>query len=139
MKNHKRKLRPPPVGQAELRPVDRAFIHSAMFEIGIIPIESSALDMRIALRQMSPEDARTVKRKFRKLWRKYVRSRPSSDRWTSSAAGLGKRTPSRLEKKFRKQIVLDHIWNAYIAPSLDRFENPQNEGAAQPTERKEDV
>ena len=56
--------------RANLRDVDRTFIQTVMFQCGILPMEKTDLDMRRALAQMTPEDARIVKRKFRKLWRK---------------------------------------------------------------------
>ncbi len=52
------------------------------FEEGIIPLRNfdarrSPEEVRADLAAMSPEDARKAKRKFRKMWRKHVKTRPS--------------------------------------------------------------
>jgi len=54
----------------DLKEVERALVHSVMFSAGILPMEKTTLDMRRALQQLPPEEARALKRKFRKLWRK---------------------------------------------------------------------
>lgn len=124
----------PPKSRDELRPVDKAFIHSVMFELGILPIEDPTLDMRVPLRQMSPEEARVIKRKFRKLWRKLMRAQvgnPKGKQGEAKAAqaqqklGVGKHVPSRHERLERKRLVYERVWEEIIVPMLIRFENPE--------------
>jgi hypothetical protein len=126
-----------------LRDVDRAFIHAVMFESGIIPMEKTTLDMRRALQQLDPEEARTLKRKFRKLWRKAMKQEigdPKSKRADvkETAAkqkyGVGKHVPSRTERNARKQLVFDQMWEQYIVPMLINFESAGE--AQQESEKK---
>ena len=116
----------------ELRDVDRALISSVMFQLGILPMERTDLDMRRALTQLQPEEARTLKRKFRKLWRKAMRAevgngpktRTSKTEAAKKRLGVGKHVPSRAERNARKQLVFDVLWKNAIEPMLKRFENP---------------
>lgn len=130
----KTKQRPAPRSREELRPVDKAFIHTVMFELGILPIEDPVLDMRVPLRQLTPEEARVVKRKFRKLWRKLARDRAARAGGKSGAGkqqavqkeyGMGKQQPSRAERLARKRLVYEQIWEQVIVPMLQKFENPE--------------
>jgi hypothetical protein len=115
-----------------LRDVDRAFIQTVMFEAGILPIEKTTLDMHRILKQLSPDEARQLKRKFRKLWRKAMRKEvgnPACKRANIKATaiesrlGLGKHVPSRGERTARKQLVFDQFWEEIIAPLIENFEN----------------
>lgn len=114
-----------------LREVDRAFIHSIMFELGIIPIEKATLDFQRALKQLSPEEARQLKRKFRKLWRKAMKKEVGNPKGKRAEVkeqaakqryGVGKPVPSRAERNARKQLVFDQVWKEIIAPLIDNFE-----------------
>lgn len=125
---------PAPKNRDALRPVDKAFIHSVMFELGILPIEDPTLDMRVPLRQLSPEDARIIKRKFRKMWRKCMREQvgPGTGKYATAKEkalqqklGVGKHVPSRHERLERKRLVYERLWKEYIVPMLIRFENPE--------------
>lgn len=138
--------RKPPRSRADLRAVDKAFIHAVMFQLGILPIEDPTLDMRVPLRQMSPEEARIIKRKFRKQWRKYMKEKlgtsktpakkpktgtpaeaekSARDRLITNKLGVGKHVPSRHERLERKRLVFESIWEQKIVPMLVRFENPE--------------
>lgn len=134
MSKHKHK--PPPATKEALRPVDKAFIHSIMFEMGVLPIEDPRLDMNVPLRQLSAEEARLLKRKFRKLWRKYMRENmgdpnaknaQARDNFVKIRLGVGKQVPSRAERLERKKLVYTKVWNDLIAPLLVKFENPERE------------
>lgn len=115
-----------------LREVDRAFIHTIMFELGILPMEKTTLDMQRALKQLTPEEARQLKRKFRKLWRKAMKKEVGSpkgkradakEQAAKSRLGVGKAVPSRTERNARKQLVFDQVWKEIIAPLIDNFES----------------
>jgi len=115
-----------------LRDVDRAFIQAVMFESGILPMEKTTLDMRRALHQLSPEEARKLKRKFRKLWRKAMRKEvgdpkgkraEAKEQATKTRLGVGKHVPSRAERNARKQLVFDQFWQEIIGPLIENFEN----------------
>lgn len=132
----KTNLKPPPGSKEQLREVDRAFINHVMFSAGIIPMEDTSIDVRIPLKQLSAEDARVIKRKFRKLWRKALRE--DNSHLTQSMRdiqkrklGVGKHVPSRAERHARKQLVYNMLWNTVIAPMLVKFENPERENKVQ--------
>lgn len=117
-----------------LRAVDRAIIQSVMFQCGILPMEKTDLDMRRALQQLNPEEARTLKRKFRKLWRKAMRAQVGagkSKEVREDAAkrklGVGKHVPSRAERTERKKLVFNLLWEQVIEPLITKFENPTPE------------
>ena len=112
-----------------MRPVDKAFIHGVMFQLGIVPIEEPGLDMRMPLKELTPEDARVLKRKFRKLWRKYMKELAKSENHPGRAKvryGMGKPVPSRKERLERKTLVYNRVWEEYIVPMLNKFESPDN-------------
>lgn len=135
----KNKTRPPPRRRDDLRPVDKAFIHQVMFELGILPIEDPTLDMRVPLKQLSPEEARVLKRKFRKLWRKCMKAEigpagkmaDARKKAAESKLGVGKHVPSRAERLARKRMVYERIWEQVIVPMLIKFENPERENKNQ--------
>ena len=103
-----------------------------MFQCGILPMEKTGLDMRRALQQLSPEDARVLKRKFRKLWRTAMkkqneecstRSKKAHEDASKVRLGVGKHVPSRQERNERKKLVFDLLWNEVIGPMVENFDN----------------
>lgn len=120
--------------RGNLRDVDRAFIQTVMFQLGILPMEKTDLDMRRALQQLPPEEARVLKRKFRKLWRKAMKAtvgngtkRGVRQQSTQSKLGVGKHVPSRAERNARKELVFEQLWQSTIEPMIKKFENPTKE------------
>ena len=127
-----------PSTAAELRSVDKFFIHQTMFDLGIIPMEDASLDMRRPLNALPPEEARIAKRKFRKLWRKCMRRgyNTSSIGAARSAVekkkanvyfGVGNKAVSKHASRRRKQLVFDFVWKEYIVSALENFENQNPE------------
>jgi hypothetical protein len=116
----------------ELRDVDRTFIQAVMLQCGILPMEKTTLDMRRALAQLSPEEARTLKRKFRKIWRRVMKDeiganakkKETLEKVAVRKYGVGKHVPSRSERNARKQLVFDRLWKDAIEPLIKNFENP---------------
>lgn len=117
----------------EIRDVERTFVHVVHFEAGIVPMEKTGLDMRRALNQLEPDEARKLKRRFRKLWRKLaarqVAQGSASDKMMKGKLGTGKQVPSRAERNARKQLVFDEIWASVIEPMVRRFDNAGKETA----------
>jgi len=115
-----------------LTEVERVLVHTVMFNAGILPMESSTLDMRRALQQLPAEEAKALKRKFRKLWRKAARSKapkpvptkPDQKINLDPRLGVGKRVASRRERNERKKLVCDVFWEEAIGPMMEKFENP---------------
>lgn len=129
----KKQVRPVPTRHA-MKPADRALIYAVMLEHGIVPIEDPTFDMRRALATLPPEEARAIKRRFRKMWRKLAKQ----DKKAAASAGLGKDAPSRLDRTTRKRLVLEQLWANKITPMLDRFENPTNPAETVPSASQAD-
>lgn len=104
-----------------------AFILSIMFDMGIIPIDDTTKDMDRVLSQVSPEEAREKKRKFRKLWRKAAAElkRKNIGRYGKGSGyqmlGTGKHMPSKKNMLERKRLVFEHVWYTKILPHLNVF------------------
>lgn len=115
----------------ELRDVERTFVQVVMFEVGIVPMEKTGLDMRRALKQVEPDEARKLRRKFRKVWRKAAAAAVAQGSLPTAAAksklGMGKKVPSRAERNARKQLVFDELWTSVIGPMVQRFDNAGKE------------
>lgn len=106
---------------------DRMFIHFVGLELGIIPLENISDDMRQGLEKLTPEEARKMKRKFRKLWRKYAKEEMHSatsykKRKLTQLYGIGKHQPSRSQKRARKELVKRKLWQIYIKPAIQKFD-----------------
>lgn len=121
----------------KLRAVEKALIQSVMFENGILPMEKTTLDMRRALSQLSPEESRQFKRKFRKMWRKAMRAQgDTTPAGTNKATrlkadlGVGKHVPSRAERNARKTLVFTYLWREVIEPLVERFERAGDDAPA---------
>lgn len=118
--------------QSNLRDVDKAFIYYVMFEKGIVPMENPSMDMTRALKDISPEEARTFKRKFRKVWRKawkkvIEQGNKHAVKYQTAALGVGKKSPTRAEKLARKSMVFNLVWQDQIKPMLAEFEKVKRE------------
>lgn len=87
-----------------LNDVQRALLHELMFREGIIPMETHAMDVSRVLAQLSPDEARKAKRKFRKLVRKL---RNKTDSFIET---LENGKPTRHQKRLRK---LD-VWRSFM-------------------------
>lgn len=106
---------------------ERAFTHHVMFSEGIVPMEDPRIDIRRALETLPPEEARKAKRKFRKLWRKYLRMQECKRLKKTSYGnekvntGRGAKSPSRENKLSRKQLVVDVLRQNVILPAVKAF------------------
>jgi len=121
---------PDDISNRKFRDIDRMLIHSAMFQLGIIPMENPSLDMRRALEQLPASERRVLTRKFRKHWRKALKFQaaksPKFAKFEKTAVGLGKQHPTRDERQARKRLVFNVVWRNAIKPMLAKIENPEN-------------
>lgn len=123
---------------ASLSDAERVLIHAIMLGFGIAPLIGSRMDAGRVFENMPAEQSRVVKRKFRKLWRKYFREefsntfRQEFSNKSSSAAcknyartyGLGQ-NPNAKAREIRKLLVLRRIWEDHVAPILNNLESRQ--------------
>lgn len=79
---------------------------------GIIPLD---IDITKALNEMNPEDARTAKRKYRKLVRKYMKC--------NATQGMKSRTQKRAHAK--QKIRHDIVYESYLIVSGNAISTKQ--------------
>ena len=106
----------------------RAFIHTAGFAAGIVPIEDSTHDMRRAFASLPEEEQRKLKRKFRKMWRKILRAKVGDSggkkkQSLEMAYGKGAKIPTKHQRNARKQLVAAHLEEEVVKPMLEQFQN----------------
>jgi len=89
-----------------LDPATRFLIFHKMTEMGIIPIIQPYHDYGKILDSLPPEEARVLRRKFRKEWRKFARGKNVIHKRT---LGLGVTNPSRGKKNNRKYYLFYEI------------------------------
>lgn len=124
-----------------LKDHERAVLSAVMFEAGVVPIDNTNHDMRRGLKELPPDDARALKRKFRKVWRKLAKEearkmgKPAAQAqsWLTNRYGAGKSNPSRSDKEARKRIVQKHFYENFVRPILDKFESGRTEDPQEPT------
>ena len=76
-------------------------------EMGIVPMSGAGVDINTVVEGLSTAGARTMKRKFRKAWRKAVKHPPNKKAafYYQTYAEKGSMNPSRHVKSFRKSLV----------------------------------
>ncbi len=118
MKNAKRPktLRSIPINPT---PLEKVLLQTSMFDIGIIPLEISHVDVTRMLKQLSPNDALAMKRKFRKVWRKLAKD----SKQHAKDMGLGAAVPTKAQRTARKQAVILKMWNEHILPYLRKLQS----------------
>jgi hypothetical protein len=80
---------------------------AAFLELGIAPIKHSTDDIDRILSSLSPEEARKMKRKFRKVWRSIVAKKAKKSQ--TNAYGLGAENPSKSQRNRRKAEVFIYV------------------------------
>ncbi|NBT35819.1 MAG: hypothetical protein EBT03_09855, partial [Betaproteobacteria bacterium] len=75
---------------------------------GIVPLGVNVVrDINRILKDLPPEEARRMKRKFRKLWRKEARkvARGAQIQRGQMPIGYGAKNPTRRQKEARKRMI----------------------------------
>lgn len=118
-----------------LSEIARVATHTVMFKEGIVPMEDPRMDVRRALKDLPPEEARKMKRKFRKLWRSLEKGAvksPPAVVWNhvlgstvppppTEKVEVAVLKPSKGEKWRRKNDVLMHLQKTKIAPLVKQM------------------
>lgn len=91
---------------------------TVMMGMGIVPFNTETSDVNVILKSAEKETARTMKRKFRKLWRKSARA--------EGLLGLARvgekgKTPTKSQKQNRKSIVLETILKENVVPMMNNL------------------
>lgn len=93
-----------------LTDVDTLVIIEEYMKMGIVPMFNEKLDVNKLLKDVDPIKARKMKRKFRKLWRKYAKELALTDGWSQKALGFSKNVvPTKKNKTARKTIVMSTV------------------------------
>ena len=87
-------------------PLNRFILHQTAWELGLVPLEDYTSDISRILDALDPEEARTLKRKFRKFWRKTIRNNKHlSNSIGKKYYGVNNPQPTRKHKILRKTYV----------------------------------
>jgi hypothetical protein len=82
-------------------------------ELGVAPIDSVPYDMNRILASLPPDEARKLRRRFRKLWRAAAKAKASSSarpEREKRVLGLGAEKPSKSQKANRKALLLGRVF-----------------------------
>jgi hypothetical protein len=81
-------------------------------ELGVAPIDSVPYDMNRILASLPPDEARKLRRRFRKLWRSAAKAKTSSSSRPEKEKrifGLGAEKPSKSQKANRKALLMGRV------------------------------
>ena len=98
---------------------------TAYHTLGIVPIDSTHHDVNKLLDSLPPEEARKMRRKFRKLWRRYAKG--GTPKAYRDQMALGHPTPDRNAKRVRKMEVRRRVTNM-VYESLRNETSKRDEG-----------
>jgi len=121
-----KKLPNAPVPDGHMSSIEKAFISYVMLKLGIVPIDDLRLDVQRSMKNTPPAEARAMKRKFRKLWRKLSKEQKKAVNKRAFYVEPGK-VPSSSQRSNRKNLVYNKVWETMIAPLISSFRNPQND------------
>jgi len=103
-------------------PLTIIMIESVYHELGIAPIGCTSYDFNKIFSSLSFEEARKMKRKFRKIWRKCAKNAKYSSQYRKQL-GIGVRSPTKEQKTNRKREVKRHIVVDIVAPAVKKLIN----------------
>jgi hypothetical protein len=83
--------------------LERFLTHMIMWEMGIVPLDELEGGVDKILVQMSPEDEKSARRKFRKIWRNLSKS--GNKNFQKYTLGRGSNSPTPWQKLSRKRMV----------------------------------
>lgn len=95
-------------------PLHKAMQYAIAFELGIIPVDDSDQKLDAAFAQFPPDEARRMKRKFRKIWRREVKKiakiigKRRGQRYLDSYMSKGGK-PSKWQLAARRSVVYTDI------------------------------
>ena len=86
-------------------------------QLGIVPLSYDDRDINRVLSSLPADEARLMKRKFRKLWRKESNYQPPSHTKLGrqfatrykAQSGHGEAEPTKAQKRNRKFVVIRHV------------------------------
>ena len=105
-------------------PLRKIISDSVYHSLGIVPIEWAGHDINKVLASLPPDEARKMRRKFRKLWRKFAK-KPAKGRSHKyiEQLGLGAPEPTRRQKTSRKQEVGFRVILDVVNPAMDNLKS----------------
>lgn len=105
---------------------------TAYHNLGIVPITDTSSDVNQVLAQLPPEEARKMRRKFRKLWRAAVKSSRGKYRTSMEKhTGFGATIPNKTHRRCRKAEVRRRVQQAagdLFRDLTSTHENSENSG-----------
>lgn len=102
----------------------KILMQAFMLGEGIVPLCNQEIDVNAALSTLPEHEARKIKRKFRKLWRK-IAIGPKNEIYNPDYftwyLGKNPMKPSNAEKRRRKMLVRNYFYGEKIKPIIDKF------------------
>ena len=101
---------------------DRVLMTTVWLSLGVAPLDNVNFDINKMLACLPPDEARRMRRKFRKLWRKYAKRDISaaktgvSKRNVQAYMGIGEEKPTRAQRNNRKRTVFWGIRKDVLEP-----------------------
>jgi len=95
-----------------MKNLDKIMIEFAYLELGLIP---PSMEVDEAFSQLSPEEIRIAKRKFRKVYRKILKSDTAMIKFMQKYGSHDEPTPT--EKRRRKEYVLKYFYRRAARPN----------------------
>ena len=95
--------------------LEKMLVSTVMLELGIVPLDNTKIDITEALSRSSPDDIRTMKRKFRKVWRKAAKKLGC---YNTQEVGVKDSHPTKGQKARRKQMVLGEVLHENVKPII---------------------
>ena len=96
-------------------------------QLGIVPLSYDSEDINRILSALPPEEARAMRRKFRKMWRKEAHAYPTNTKSARRFAtrykeqmGFGASDPTKDHKLYRKHAVARRL-NIVANSMLDKI------------------
>lgn len=112
------------------KPIEKILYVTATCDMGIIPLNKDTDLVKTALVEMTEQEQRITKRKFRKAWRKAYKAKFRSEGpgkavkfggWCDALHLNYGSKPNRSAIYFRKRLVREHIWEKNILPVIEKL------------------
>lgn len=108
--------------------VDKLLLNAVWLSLGVVPLNATNIhfDVNRALAALPTEEARTMRRKFRKLWRKLAACKIAEAKSSRvkggivGGFGLGQEKQTRAQRNARKRQVYAAVKEQVVDPMLHR-------------------
>jgi len=100
--------------------LEKTLMQAEMFKLGIIPLDGTSCDINMIMKSYPIDEQRKMKRKFRKIWRKFVkqlRAKETSKKLIYHCNRPGE-VPSKAMKVQRKELIFKTVYFNKVVPII---------------------